>query len=941
MRFLLPLAVLLAASWVAAAEKPVDFALQVQPILAARCMKCHGPSKANGGLAFDKPEHAFAETESGEKAIVPGKSGESGLITRITSSDEAIQMPPEGKRLSEAEVAIIKKWIDQGANWSKHWSYRELARPAVPEVANRQWAKNDIDKFILERLEEAKLSPSPPADKVALIRRAYYNLTGLPPTPAEVEAFVNDKSPDAWEKLIDKLLASERYGEHWGRKWLDVVRFAETNSFERDGVKPHAWRYRDYVIRSFNEDKPFDEFLEQQLAGDERPHRTADDLIATGFYRLGVWDDEPSDRDLAMYDGFDDIVTTIGQGILGLTFNCARCHDHKIDPIPSADYYKLVSFVRNIAPMQTVGPNIEEPIFTSDEAKRKFDESLSGRTGKINALQNEITRLEKKFVAAYDVDRITSRDIDDLHYKYYRDTWDKLPDFDNLKAEDEGKIESGLLDISLATREFSFGFVFTGTLKVPADGEYTFSLNSDDGSRLTVDGKTILEYDGIHGEEAGPKHAKATLRAGRLPIRVDYFQGPTGAKGITLHWEGPDVKRRPLSADRRKSPKSIDIARLFKANGAEFVGKEDTERYVKLLKDLEELKQDVPVEKALVVKELGSQAADVFVLIRGMPGNHGAKVTPGFPQIFESPEPQIAAPADAKSTGRRTVLANWITSPDNRTTSRVIANRIWQGHLGRGIVRSPNNFGGLGTPPTHPELLDYLATDLVANGWKLKRLHKQIMLSAAYQQSSRGNKEGLAKDPANDLLWRYDARRLSAEELRDSIHAVNGTLNLKMYGPGIYPEIQREVLEGQSVPGSGWGKSSPEEAARRSVYVHVKRSLVMPMLASFDFPDTDLSCEARFNTTQPSQSFAMLNSKFSNEQAAIFAQRLEKEAGADLKSQIELAYRLAASRTASEKELQRAIELVGKLEKQGLSHEKALQQLGLYVLNLNEFMYLD
>jgi mono/diheme cytochrome c family protein len=941
MRYLAPLCLLLLVPLATAAEKPVDFALQVQPILAAKCMKCHGPGKASGGIAFDKPEHAFAVAESGEKAILPGKGGESELIKRITSPDESTQMPPEGKRLSEAEVAIIKKWIDQGAEWSKHWSFRPLKAPPIPEVKQQGWAKGDIDRFILEGLENAELSPSPAADKVALVRRAYYNLTGLPPTPAEVESFVQDKSPDAWEKLIDKLLASERYGEHWGRKWLDVVRFAETNSFERDGVKPHAWRYRDYVIRSLNEDKPYDEFLKQQLAGDERPNPTADDLIATGFYRLGVWDDEPSDRDLAMYDGFDDIVTTIGQGMLGLTFNCARCHDHKIDPIPSADYYKLVSFVRNLSPMQTVGPNIEEPIFTSPEARTKFDEAIAGRTGKMNELQAEITRLEKKFVAAYDVDRITSRDIDDLKYKYYRDTWDKLPDFDNLKAEDEGKIESGLFDISLATREFAFGFVFTGTLKVPADGEYTFTLNSDDGSRLTLDGKTLIDYDGIHGEEPGPKSATISLKQGRLPIRVDYFQGPAGAKGLTVHWEGPELTRRPLSADKRRRPKQIDIARLFKANGAEFVGKEDTDRYIKALNELNQLKQDIPVEKALVVKELGSQAADVFVLIRGMPGNHGAKVEPGFPVIFESPEPQIAPPVDARSTGRRTALANWITSPENRTASRVIINRIWQGHFGRGIVRSPNNFGGLGTPPTHPELLDYLATDLVANGWKLKRLHKQIMLSAAWQQSSRGNEAGLAKDPANDLFWRYDARRLSAEELRDSIHAVNGTLNLKMYGPSVYPEIQREVLEGQSVPGKGWETSSSADAARRSIYVHVKRSLIMPMLASFDFPETDTSCEARFNTTQPSQSFAMLNSKFVNDQAALFAQRLQKEAGEDLKSQINLAYQLAASRTASGKEIERAQSLITKLEKQGLSREKALQQFGLFVLNLNEFVYLD
>jgi len=933
----------LIASVAIAAEKPVDFALQVQPILAARCVKCHGPGKHEAGVAFDTREHALAEAESGERPIVPGKSAQSELIKRITADDDSVRMPPEGKPLTPAEVAIIRKWIDQGAEWSKHWAYRPLKKPAVPEVKNQSWCQNEIDAFVAERLEEAGLEPSPQANKIALVRRAYYNVTGLPPTLAEVDAFVNDNSPGAWEKLIDKLLASERYGEHWGRKWLDVVRFAETNSFERDGVKPHAWRYRDYVIRSFNDDKPYDEFLRQQLAGDERPEPTADDLIATGFYRLGVWDDEPADRDQAMYDGFDDIVTTVSQGMLGLTFNCARCHDHKIDPIPQADYYKLVAFVRNITPMQTVGPNIEEPIFFTPEARQSYEAALSERVPRINELQAEITRLEKKFVAAYDVDRLTTRDIDDLQYRFYRDTWDKLPAFDNLKAEDQGKIESGLFDLSLATREFSFGFVFTGTLKVPQDGQYAFFLDSDDGSRLSIDGETVLEYDGLH-EEGNEKTATISLKQGRVPIRVDYFQGPSGGKGLTVAWQGPgEEKRRSLSAEKTRRAKQIDIVRLFKANGKEFVGEEETNRYKKAIEELDKLKKDVPVDKALCVKEVGTQAPDTFILLRGTPGNHGAKVSPGFPVIVEKPEPMIPAPSSgAKTTGRRTVLADWIASPDNMLTARVIVNRVWQGHFGRGIVRSPNNFGGLGIPPTHPELLDWLAADLVANGWKLKRLHKQMMLSAAYQQSSQGNAAGLAKDPANDLFWRYDMRRLSAEEVRDSMHAANGRLNLKMYGPGVYPEIQEEVLHGQSQPGLGWGKSSPEEQARRSVYVHVKRSLITPVLASFDFPETDSSCEARFTTTQPGQSLALLNSKFANEQAAVFTERLTKEAGNNLAAQMQLAYRLATSRPASESEIDRACALVDKLEKQhGLSHDKAMQQFCLFMFNLNEFVYLD
>ncbi len=936
------LSTLLSADSMFAAEKPVDFALQVQPLLAARCAKCHGRGKASGGIAFDTSERALAAAESGEHAIVPGKPADSELLKRVTSKDESVRMPPEGKPLSAAEVELLRAWIAEGAQWTKPWSFRPLKKPALPTVKDTTWAKNELDRFVLAKLEDAGLQPSPRADKIALVRRAYYDLTGLPPSPRQVDEFVNDQRADRWERLIETLLASEQYGEHWARKWLDVVRYAETNSFERDNPKPHVWRYRDYVIRSLNGDKPYDQFVKEQLAGDELPEASAESLIATGFYRLGVWDDEPADRDLALYDGMDDLVSTIGQGFLGLTFNCARCHDHKIDPISQADYYQLVAFVRNITPMQTGGPNIEEPVFLSDEARQNYAQAAAGRTEKVNQLQADITRLEKKFIAAFDADRVTTRDIDDLKYAFYRDTWEKLPDFDALKAEDQGKIESGLFDISLASREHSFGFVFSGTLKVPANGEYTFYLDSDDGSRLTVDGKVVMEYDGIHGE--GNEHAaKLTLKQGRVPIRVDYFQGPGGDKGLSVAWQGPELKRRSLSASKVKGGKQIDIVRLFKANGNEFLGAEDTDRYKKALVQLEELKRDLPVDKALCVKEMGPNAPDVFILGRGMPASPGAKVEPAFPTLFETPKPNFPAPKpEQKSSGRRLALANWIASPDNRLTARVMVNRVWQGHFGRGIVRSPNNFGGLGTPPTHPELLDWLADNFMEGGWKLKRLHKLIMMSSTYQQSSRGNPEGLAKDPANNLFWRYDLRRLSAEEVRDSIYAVDGRLNFKQFGPSIYPEIQAEVLQGQSVPGSGWHVSSPEEQARRSIYVHVKRSLILPVLAGFDFPETDTSCEARFTTTQPGQSLTLLNSKFIGEQAAAFAERLKKEAGNDLDAQIKLAYRLTTSREATESDLARARNLVASYEaKHGKNRDQALGKLCLLMFNLNEFIHLD
>lgn len=926
-------------------EKPLDFARHVQPILAAKCMKCHGPGEGKSGLAFDTRDRALAIAESGAAAIIPGKPDESEVIHRISTNDESTRMPPEGKPLTESEVNILKRWIAEGANWSKHWAYRPLSKPPVPPVANQGWAKNEIDAFILHDLEANGLSPNSRANKVQLVRRAYYNLLGLPPTPAQVKAFVENEATDAWEKLIDELLASEHYGEHWARKWLDVVRFAETNSFERDNPKPHAWRYRDFVIRSLNGDKPFDEFIKQQLAGDEREKPTADDMIATGFYRLGVWDDEPADPAQAMFDGFDDLVTTVGQGMLGLTFNCARCHDHKIDPISQKDYYQLVAFFRNLSPMQTAGDNIEAPIFADEQGRAAYLKEVADRREQRNSLQAELSAIEAEFTSKLAMGNDPSTpDIDDLKFRFYRDTWDKLPDFDVLKFEEEGELPSGRFDLAPATRESAFGFVFTGTLIVPETGEYSFRLDSDDGARLMIDGKKVIEYDGIHaiGE---PKRVTQSLSAGQYPIRLDYFQRD-GGKGLEVSWSGPGFNGRLLSqsvdklSSQRKRP---PIDQLIHRMGKRLLGEEKLAKYREVSAKLKDLKADPPVDRALCVKEMGPSAPEVFVLGRGSPLSPQAKVEPGFPSLFEPAPLTVRAPAEgATSSYRRTALADWIASDKNLLTARVLANRVWQGHFGRGIVRSSNNFGGLGTPPTHPELLDWLASDLIEGGWKLKRLHKAIMMSSAYQMSSVGNAEALRKDPANDLFWRMDVRRLSGEEVRDSIHSLSGELNLAMYGPSVYPKIQKEVLEGQSVPGQGWGKSTRQEQARRSIYIHVKRSLITPLLASFDFPETDSSCEARFATTQPQQSFALLNSEFANDQADIFAARLKKDAGEDLSAQVRLGYELATGRAATDKEIARAKGLVAKLEKEfQYSSEAARRQMALLILNLNEFLYLE
>jgi len=792
----------------------VDFGRQVQPIFARRCFSCHGPDKQEAGLRLNKAESVTAKLESGERAVVPGKPQESELLKRISSTDDGVRMPPEGKPLSEKEIELVRQWIASGAEWKEHWAFQPLTTPSPPAVDDPEWSRNPIDAFILAGLKQNGLTPNPPTDKLSLLRRATYDLTGLPPTPAEIDAFLADESPEAFAKVVDRLLASERYGERWGRHWLDLVRFAETNSYERDGNKPNAWRYRDYVIKSFNDDKPFDRFVLEQLAGDELPDRTSESIIATGFLRLGVWQDEPVDEKQSYYDEMDDIVTTTSQAFLGLTINCARCHDHKIDPILQADYYRMVAFLHDVT---TYGARGDQISYNQTDISPP---ELLGQFAKLDAekkaLRERMAPIEKKGI-------------------------------EKMSAEDQRKTEGNEREKVLAAK-----------------------------LKQNLDDEDWLQY-------AALKKQWDELQSRRLPPR-----------------------QTALSVARRTVP-----------------------------------------------------PPETFVMLRGNAHALGPKVVPGYPALYGEPDPEIAKPVPgAQTVGQRTILAKWITSPDNRLTSRVLANRIWQFHFGRGIVRSPNNFGLMGDPPTHPELLDWLATSISGTGkggetasdvgtrssntWRLKPLHRLIMLSKAYRMSSQANAESLAKDPRNDNFWRFDMRRLSAEEIRDSIYAVTGKLNPRMYGPGIFPEISQEVLAGQSQPGAGWGKSSPEDQARRSVYIHVKRSLITPMLSSFDFPDPDGSCEARFVTTQPAQALSLINGQFIHDRAKEFAARLRKEAGDDAKAQVTLALRLATQRPPSDAEVERGVRLLDALRtRHALDAAKALDLYALTVLNLNEFVYLD
>jgi mono/diheme cytochrome c family protein len=791
----------------------------VLPVLKQHCYKCHAGDKIKGGLNMTTRTQLLEGGDSG-KVINLDKPLESMLIKAINYGGE-YDMPPSGK-LPDKERAILTKWVhakvpmpfaepmkkakavggvinDESKNY---WAYKPVQNVAPPKVKHAELVKNPIDAFILQKQESKGLKLSAIADRKTLVRRAYYDLLGLAPSPEEVERFINDPDPKAYAKLIDHLLESPHYGEKWGRFWMDIVHYAETNGYERDGEKPNAWRYRDYVIQSLNADKPYNQFLREQLAGDELPGENRDAIIATGFYRLGTWDDEPADPAEARALELDDYVTTVGQAFLGMTMNCARCHDHKIDPIPQSDYYRLVAFFQDIQRYsgdRNVRSSTNQSDISPPEKRKVYESQLKKRQERLESIKREMEGIENVAIK-------------------------------KMNAEDQRASEG--IDRPQVVR------------KVPA------LLNAEQGKQY-----------------------------------------------------------KKLQTERKELEKVPEPDR----------------------------------DLALSINNCLVNPPETHIFIRGNPGSKGAVVKAGFPAVLGAPEPTLKQPApNAKSSGRRSVLADWITSRSNPLTARVMANRLWQGHFGRGIVGTPNDFGKFGEAPTHPELLDWLATQFMESGWKIKAMHRLIMLSATYQQVATGNAEGLKTDPSNSLLWRFNMRRLTAEEVRDSILAVSGKLNMKQFGPSIFPPIPKAVLAGQSVPGQGWHTTHGEEANRRSVYVHIKRSLQVPILIQHDQADPDTSCPVRYTTTVPTQSLGMLNGEFTNEQAGFLAERLQREGGLELAKQVRTGIRLTTGREPTQEEINQDIKFMEKLKSQhNLDNNQALKQFCLMLLNANEFVYLD
>ena len=719
-----------------------------------------------------------------------------------------------------------------------YWAFKLPVQAPLPEVSPR--FQNPIDRFLEAARQEKGLQPAPRAARLTLLRRAYLDLIGLPPSPAESAAFLADTAPDAWPRLIDALLASPHYGERWGRHWLDVARYADSSGFEQDYDRPNAWRYRDYVIRAFNQDKPYDVFLKEQLAGDELDTKTDDTLIATGFLRAGPRvafreKDNPERR----YEYLDDLIATTGRGLLGLTVQCARCHNHKFDPIPQKDYYSLVAtFFGYVETTYPLVPRAEA---------EAYDKKVQGIDDRQAALKAEI----KKIDAPYEI-------------SLRQETYKRFPEnVQRAIAKPEGERTAGeQLLAQQVVDQVSVSRQALARVLTPSDAVRKKALDD-----------RIAALD---------KERPKPIPIAEIVTDGDYRFAPDG--------EGDEV----IGCPKCRIP-------------------------------------DVPTGSFLHTGPGRYEAPPSYLLLRGDPNVKGSLMKPGFvtAATYGNPPTEIP-PADGHTSGRRRALAEWLTSSQNPLTARVIVNRIWHHHFGRGIVATLDNFGKMGESPTHPQLLDWLAVEFMNRGWSIKQMHRLIMTSEAYQMASAfEDAADREKDPQDQYLWRFRAQRLDAEVLRDTILTASGGINLTFGGPPVFPPLPKGLFT-EANHGIWKTEEDGPDVWRRSVYVYRKRGLAFPMFQVFDLPEQNVTSAARYVSTVPTQALTLLNDAFVLRQAQLFADRVKKEAGDDPARQIDLAYRIALTRPPSQAELAIALDV---------TKNQSLVDLTHVLVNVNEFVY--
>ncbi|MBI3874998.1 MAG: DUF1553 domain-containing protein, partial [Verrucomicrobia bacterium] len=900
---------------------------KIRPVFANNCYRCHSAeaTKIKGGLLLDTREALLRGGDSGP-AIAPGNPEKSLLIKAVRYTDKELQMPPKNEKLTDEQISDLVAWVKMGApdpreprlsgaagkpglyvdmeKAKKHWAFQPVANPPVPKPNDaKHWVQSPLDAFVLAKLQEKGLEPSPKADKRTLIRRATYDLTGLPPAPEEVEAFVADKSPEAFAKVVDRLLSSPHYGERWGRHWLDVARYADTTGDRQAGQRgdprfPFAWTYRDYVIDAFNRDLPYDQFILQQIAADKLPlGNDKSALAAMGFLTVGK-------RFMGnINDVLDDRIDVVCRGLMGLTAACARCHDHKFDPIPTKDYYSLHGvFASSLEPD-------EEPVFGKVKDQAAYQDFLN----KLDEVESEVTAYRKG-----------------EENKVLNGMRDRFGDYllaanENSRGGGRGNAKAQLrqrnmdpalierLGDRLKTWRDEANPIFKPWLAFSDLPEKQFAAQAKEIAAGLASGKSVNPVVAAAFAKRAPTSMKEVAEIyNSVFAEVNKACAEAASEGdakkpVCLADAGQEAIRQVLYGD--DSPVRVSRQTLRQLLGNQLLVRENAIR-----SKATELQLTHPGSPArAMVLEDSERPKDSFVMIRGEPGNRGPVVPR---QFFEILSPNGREPF--KDGSGRLDLAKHIASRDNPLTARVLVNRVWQHHFGEAIVRTPSDFGMRSEPPTHPEMLDYLATWFMDHGWSLKKLHRFIMFSSAYQQGSQNNDRCAQIDPANLYLWRMNLQRLDFEEIRDTLLALGSSLDLTMGGPPVF------LAEGVAARGAGKrfndDKSASTPSPRRAVYGMVDRLQLPELFRTFDFADPDMSAPQRYLTTVPQQALFLMNSDLVVEQARRLVERSEVRDQEQPEHRVRALYRLVFQREPSATEVKAALQFAQAHKDESLAH---------------------
>ncbi|MBI1358311.1 MAG: DUF1553 domain-containing protein [Acidobacteria bacterium] len=943
---------------VGAPVRALDFGRDVQPLLSDRCYACHGPDAANrqAGLRLDQLEAVLRPAASGKVPVTPGDPSASELLRRVETADASQRMPPAylgHDALKPGEIDLLRQWIAQGAPFERHWSFVPPQRPEIPAVSQPAWAKQPFDAFVLARLDAEGLAPSPEADPAVWLRRMSLDLLGLPPTPAEIDAFLQNVERDgeaAYAKAVDRALASPRYGERMAMDWLDVARYADTHGFNNDSAR-EMWRWRDWVIAAFNRNLPYDRFLTEQLAGDLLPHPTLEQRIATGFNRNHVINSEGGiiDEEYRV-EYVVDRVRTLGMAWVGLSIECARCHDHKFDPISQKDYYRFYAFFNNVPEIGEAGrvanavPMIPAPTQEQQERMAALERRIAERTRARKPVERDAPPLvtpEPPTEAALRLDCATGdggKGIDgsacgagatekpeepvklEKSGAFTLSLWARAdqaqPDAPLFSASDyepaeasakhgqgvELRIAGSEVELRLAKRFPSYSITVRSEGAGIEPGQWRHVAAVYEGSegkdsmraeaawvRLFVDGREVATRVLNDDMASGVTRLDSPYRLGWDNSREGRrFAGSLDRLAVWRRALTRDEVRRefqsaalPWAQAHSDAPLAHDWLQRAAAPDEELEG---------LRAELFALRRNLPT--AMVMQEMETPR-ESHVLLRGMYDAPGDAVQPGVPEDLLGPWP-------AGAPKNRLGLAQWLTRPDHPTTARVVVNRFWQQLFGLGLVKSAGDFGLQGDPPSHPELLDWLATDFVANGWDVKRLMKSLVLSATYRQDSAISPELRAKDPENRLLARGPRFRLPAEVIRDQALAVSGLLSDRVGGPSVHPYqpkgLYDGVVVGAAYPGTTWVESEGEDLYRRSLYTFWKRTLPYPAMTVFDAPDREFCTVQRSTTNTPLQALTLMNDPTFVEASRKLAERALREGGEETAGRIALAFRLATGR---------------------------------------------